>query len=272
MEQSLSEAIRSSLHEIHVHDLVDSTNLQALRLLESGVRDNHLIVANAQSSGRGRRGRNWLSPAYSGLYMSLLYFFPATRLHAKGADNTHPYQGLSLVTALSVFDALRDFCPDSLGLKWPNDVLVDHRKLAGILLEIRTITDCFPVVIGIGVNLNLSPSQRSKIDRPVSALNEWSDPLPASEMLAGQIMSLLLTNIEHYLRDGFAPFRTCWNSRDIYLGTEVTIDNDRQQLVGKSMGVDTNGALLLQTSDGEERISGGEVFPSLRSAAGVVQQ
>ena len=259
LEQNLSTQAIAALQGIHIHELLDSTNLEALRLLQSGARENQLVLANAQSSGRGRRGRTWHSPAQGGLYMSLLYFIRTVEPAARPA-----LQGLSLVTALSLYRTLGNYCHHRITLKWPNDVLVDDRKLAGILLETRAVADCSPLVIGIGVNLSLSPAQREKIDRPACALDEWS--VTTREVLCGQILSVLMANIEQYLAEGFTPFQADWNSCDRHLGDEVIVGNGNQQVAGKSLGVDATGALLLQTSNGQQRISGGEVLPSLRTA------
>lgn len=260
VEECLSEPVSQRLQAVHVHAEIDSTNQEAFRLLEAKTAGNHLILADAQTAGRGRRGRTWQSPAGGGLYMSLLYHFSA---------DSAQLQGLSLVTALSVHSVLSSLSSMEIKLKWPNDLLVGNKKLSGILLESRIGDSTLPIVIGIGINYALAEDVKAEIDRPVVALNELNHSPPGREELAAAICSQLIKNIDRYCAAGFAPFQSNWNANDRYLEADVVIDSGNNRLIGKSLGVDAEGALILQTAAGEQLISGGEIFPSLREANGV---
>ncbi len=257
VEDSLSEQLRQRLQAVHVHAEIDSTNQEAFRLLESKTAGNHLILADAQTAGRGRRGRSWQSPAGGGLYMSLLYHFSADSVQL---------QGLSLVTALSVHSVLSSLSSMEIKLKWPNDLLVGNKKLSGILLESRIGDATLPIIIGIGINYALAEDVKAEIDRPVVALDELNQSPPSREELAASLCSQIVKNIDRYCDSGFAPFQAHWNANDRYLEADVVIDSGNSRLIGKSLGVDAEGALILQTATGEQLISGGEIFPSLRDA------
>ena len=158
---TLSVDARTHLVDIQVFGQIDSTNLESLRQVKSGKRGTRLIVAEAQSDGRGRLGRSWMSPAGGGIYLSLIRSF--------GKDNK-PIQSLSLVSAISVLKVVEALGGNSLQLKWPNDLLFQGQKLAGVLLELHVGTAANNLVFGIGLNLSLSDEEKSFIDRPITDL------------------------------------------------------------------------------------------------------
>ena len=167
----LEHQLAEKLSAIEVFEEIDSTNAEALRRLQNcsvAADGPSLLVARAQSAGRGRRGRNWLSPKDRGLYFSLTYFFnsPLAGL-----------QGLSLVTALALHSVLAEADSAAVKVKWPNDVLHDQGKLAGILLESKQLTSGAAIVFGVGLNLTFSEENRQAIDRQVANL---SDIVPTS--------------------------------------------------------------------------------------------
>lgn len=239
---------------VQVFDEIDSTNSEALRQIRSGDGANRLIVANSQSAGRGRRGREWLSPQ-NGVYFSL------TRRFDLDAD---ALQGLSLVTAISIVEALHGLGVSGLQVKWPNDVLHKKKKLAGILLELQPNAAAQYVVFGVGVNCELSAEAVSRIDRPVTDLKTLMGALPASDLLLATLLNRLCQNMGNYELNGFSPFENTWNNLDCYRMSDIVIQNGESRLIGKSLGVDATGALLLQSASGIQAISSGEVFPSLR--------
>ena len=257
VKAGLTKLASSRLIAVHLHDELDSTNLEALRLLQAQPTGDHLILADSQSAGRGRRGRSWRSPPAAGLYMSLLHHLPPRKAGL---------QALSLIAALSVHRVLSRLCTTALYLKWPNDLLVGDSKLAGILLETRPAADSFPVVFGIGVNYALDAAQKAQIDRPAVALSEFCTALPVREQLAARVCSVLYEHIEQYVAAGFAPFQTDWNRHDRHLETAVEVDCGNRWLCGKSLGADRDGALIVQTARGKQRIVGGEILPSVRTA------
>ena len=248
-----------SISGVHTFSEIDSTNSEAERLISNGIADVQLVIADAQSAGRGRRGRDWVSPSGSGLYLSLVYPFSV---------GTFGLQGLSLVTALSAHAAIRNLGVESLQLKWPNDLLVGNKKLSGILLELCDHSAQTWVVFGIGVNYKLTKDQRASIGRPAIDVSEVLTKPPSIEQLAAAITVELLRNIGEFISSGFSTFQSAWNSYDRYLEKDIVIQNGNSRKIGRHQGVDENGSLLLQTIDGLQRISGGELFPSVREAGG----
>jgi BirA family biotin operon repressor/biotin-[acetyl-CoA-carboxylase] ligase len=244
-----------TIGQIQIYDEIDSTNSESIRQIQTGREENRLIVAASQFEGKGRRDRQWLSPKGGGIYLSL------TRRFSLQAN---ALQGLSLVTAISVAEALHTLGVVDLQLKWPNDVLSKKKKLAGILLEFRQTKESRFVVFGIGINTNLPPEVLAGIDRPVTDLKGIMDKLPSGNVLVAALINRLCENLSKYERSGFAVFEEHWNNLDCYRMSDVVIQNGENRLVGKSLGVDSSGALLVQTSEGIKVISGGEVFPSLR--------
>lgn len=247
-----------AIDSIQVYEEIDSTNAEALRQIRAGHTDNRLLVASAQTAGKGRRGRAWLSPPNAGIYLSL------TRRFTSDANSL---QGLSLVTAISVVEALVELGVTGLQLKWPNDVLHDKRKLAGILLELQQKDDALYLVFGVGVNRELPAASIAAIDRPVTDLARLLAEPPAALDLSGALLNSLCKNVRVYEEAGFAEFERRWNALDCYRETDIVIQTGETRIIGRSLGVDAEGALLLQTASGVQAINGGEVFPSLRSLA-----
>ncbi|GJM13895.1 MAG: bifunctional ligase/repressor BirA [Pseudohongiella sp.] len=254
----LSLEAEKSLDEIQIFDEIDSTNSEAIRQIQSGNTENRVVTACLQTAGRGRRGRQWLSPKNAGIYMSVTRRFSA---------EANALQALSLVTALSVLEALRELGARDLQLKWPNDVLFRYEKLAGILLELQQRDAMRFVVFGIGVNIDLPAESKAGIDRPVTDLRNIVGELPSLPDLVAELLNRLCANLRVYEDSGFTSFEARWNKQDCYRMRDIEIHNGESRITGKSLGVDSGGALLLQTAEGVQTINGGEVFPSLRPLA-----
>ena len=236
---------------------IDSTNAEALRRLQQGKTEASLLLAGQQDAGRGRRGRDWQSPAGQGIYMSLLWPLstPAERLPS-----------LSLVTAISLHEALRSFGAQDVFLKWPNDILHNNRKLAGILLELHRGEPVNHVVFGIGLNLDLSDETLAGIENPATDLKSVITRIPSTEEVIAMTMDKLFCNLERFGRKGFEEFLEYWNQHDFLIGEDVEVIDGRQRSSGRSLGVDDRGALRLCTAAGERSFGSGELAPSLRAA------
>ena len=260
-ESALRVQLQDTFESITVFEQIDSTNAEAMRRMRALQESSQLIVALSQSAGRGRRGRQWLSPSGAGIYFSITRTFerPLAEL-----------QALSLMTALSVAEAIRSCGVEDVQLKWPNDVLVRRKKLAGILLETCQNDERPIIIFGIGINLDLPDSIVEQLDRPVtdvrrerSAVDGELNPVE----LLGKVCRGLDARLNEFLLTGFASFRGQWNEMDSYLQEKVVVINGEQRLTGVCAGVDEQGALVLNEESGNVRlINGGEVFPSLRSA------
>lgn len=233
---------------------IGSTNDEAKRLAQAGAAAGTLVWAEAQRAGRGRRGRPWQSPP-GNLYLSLL--LRPTGSAAQAAQ-------LGFVAALALGDALEPLVGPShtLRFKWPNDVLLDGQKLAGILLESETAAGegVTFVVIGIGVNLAAAPSGT---EFPATSL--------AVAGIGNATPGVLLEAFAHHfepwhrrwLAEGFAPVRRAWLTRASGLGEEVRVRLERATLVGRFLDLDEEGALLLEGEEGRRRVAAGEVFPAV---------
>jgi BirA family biotin operon repressor/biotin-[acetyl-CoA-carboxylase] ligase len=234
-----------------VFDEIDSTNEEARRRAAAGVTGPLWIVAHTQTAGRGRRGRTWVSPR--GNLMATLLLDP-------GCDPGDAAR-LSFVAALAVHDALCAWVPASkVRLKWPNDALVEGRKVAGILLETASNGggNKLPwLAIGIGINLVHAPEQASY---PASSVNAYG---PAPDCLSA--LTTLATSWDHrfaIMRGyGFGAIRSAWLERAAGLGTEIEVRLPAETIIGRFEGLESDGALELLLADGQRRlISAGEVF------------
>ena len=242
----------SSTYPITLLQQVDSTNAQAMRHLASGAVPPFLVIAEQQTAGRGRRGRSWASPFGENLYYSLV-------LRVSGG--MRQLEGLSLVVGLALLQALRDAGVADAGLKWPNDLLVGGRKIAGILLELSgDPADVCHVVIGIGVNINMRVTPQGEvIDQPWTSLRQvLGEQVDRNVFVAG-----LNRQLERYLQlhqvQGFAALREQWEANHLWQGRVVVLAAGAQTIQGRVLGVDDAGALRLQI-DGQEKVfSGGEL-------------
>ena len=263
MFQSLfeSELLRKTnprINQVHVFEEIDSTNSEARRIIESGAPGVHLVVSDSQTAGRGRRGRAWVSPA-GGLYLSLTFPMPG---------DIRELQALSLVAAISMRQSLDEWSLKAIRLKWPNDILIDDKKIAGILLELQRTKGVNQIIFGIGINYSLSAGQKADIDQPAIDLLEITEALPSRDQVITKICTNLLQNVERFIKNGFSPFKLIWNEYDQYLGSRIVVKDGKSEKNGKSLGVNEKGELMLATEYGEELIAGGEVAASLRKLSG----
>ncbi len=238
-----------------VFDSIDSTNAEALRAVDRGEAAPFLVLAERQSAGRGRRGRTWVSPFAENLYYSLV-------LRIEGG--MRQLEGLSLVVGLAVMQALRELGIAKAGLKWPNDVLVEQRKIAGILLElVGDPADVCHVVLGIGINVNMQSTDA--VDQ------QWTSmQLEAGKAIdRNQLVALLDQRLQEYLalhrEQGFGPIQAQWEANHLWQGRAVSLIAGVNQVDGVVLGIDHQGALRLQVDGVEKSFSGGELSLRLRN-------
>lgn len=260
---NLPPSRRAELAGLELLPQVDSTNAHLLRQAQAGALDLaegrcHVCLAESQTAGKGRRGRQWVSPFGHNLYLSLL------RQYNSGAT---ALDGLSLVVGLALVTALADLGYRGPRLKWPNDVLLDERKLAGILLEISgDISGQCHVVIGVGVNLKSAPEAMAGVDQPWIALDAAGYRHAQRNVLAAAILNKLLTALHLFDHQGFAPFQARWQDYDLTQGREIVLHTARDAVRGVARGVTEQGALQVDTPEGQRTFHGGEV--SLRLDTG----
>lgn len=242
--------------EIVHRSTVDSTNRLAAELARGGAAEGTTVVAEQQTAGRGRLGRTWVSPASVNLYASIVL---------KPRIPPLEVPRLTLVAGLAVAEAIRDSGPFEPRIKWPNDVLLDGRKVAGILTELEAEADRVRfVIVGIGVNLNATradfpPELRTKATSLALASGAPVD----RAAFTGRLLTRLDAAYAAFLDGGFAALRHRYEELHGLVGLAVTIDGT-PPLAGTVRGVDDGGALLVETAGGIERVVSGEV--TLRNA------
>jgi BirA family biotin operon repressor/biotin-[acetyl-CoA-carboxylase] ligase len=235
-----------------VHDVLGSTNSEALTQSRRGEKGPLWVVAREQTAGRGRRGREWIS-APGNLYATLLLFDPAPA-------ETAPQ--LAFVTGLAVFDAIVDCAGDlreGLALKWPNDVLYANRKFAGILIESELAAAKLVVAIGIGVNCVRHPAQTSF---PATDLAEAGKKV-SPESLFYALSHAMMRRLDQWRRgSGFAAIRSDWLECSTGIGGDIAVRLSGRDLSGHFENLDDGGRLLLRLPDGKlQMIMAGDIFP-----------
>lgn len=243
----------------------DSTNAVLRRLVETGAETHEGLVvwAEWQTAGRGRAGREWVG-APGNLYASLLVAAPMndSAPAARGAE-------LGFIAGLAVVEAIQTLAParapdNLLACKWPNDVLFDGAKLAGVLLETVTTPGAAPggerlAVVGIGVNVH--PVDVPKALYPVTSLAEHEIRVNAPRLLEA-VVHAFAARLAHWRRDGFAPVREEWLRRAAGLGRPVTVDLPGGAVAGRFVDLDADGALVLEGADGSRRrVLAGDLLP-----------
>lgn len=252
---SLAVSLSQLNWTVLVYDTLGSTNAEAMRLIDSGHRLPLLVLAEQQTAGRGRRGRKWVSPFGENLYFSL-----ALRIDG----GMRQLEGLSLLVGLAVIKTLRDSGVSAAGLKWPNDILVNGQKLAGILLELTgDPADVCHVVVGVGINVNMRDT--TEVDQSWTSMGLEAGYAFDRNLVA----SSLALNIDAYMAahkvHGFAMFRDEWERSHLWQGSEVILLAGNAEISGVVIGVDATGALRLNVQGQEQIFSGGELSLRLRN-------
>lgn len=251
----LNTMTQQNLAELVVHDQIDSTNSYLVKLSNANPETSAVVcLAEQQTAGKGRRGRQWISPFGSNVYASIIWRFEA------GPANL---SGLSLAIGVAVINALKIHGIDDVGLKWPNDIYWQQRKLGGILVEVSGEADgpCH-AVIGLGLNLFLAEQHSAKIDQDWVDINEIlgkSHHLSRNQLLATLIEQLVaVTSL--YRSESFALYRDHWRQYDCMQGQRVSLYVGNTQINGTVLGINDAGLLILQTLSGAtQSFASGEV-------------
>jgi len=234
----------------------DSTNAQLLAEARSGVSTPQVLLAEAQTAGRGRWGRPWFAEFGAGLCISMLWRFPLVPAGLAG---------LSLACAVELAAALRRLGAP-VGLKWPNDLVTEHGKLGGLLIELvgEPAGPC-TVVIGLGVNLRVPASIRAAVDQPAVSIADIAPTLAGKRnLIAARLIDALAGACAGFAEQGFAPFQARWSEFDVFAGRQVVMLLPDRQIEGIAAGVDDQGALCLQSEDGMRQFFSGDLRLKLR--------
>jgi len=246
----IDPVLSGKLASLSIESSVDSTNSAIQRL---PVADQHtaVILAEQQTTGRGRRGRRWHSPFGRNLYLSLGWTFEGS-LAELGC--------LPLVVALSTARALSRAGLNGHKIKWPNDILLDGRKLCGCLVEMQLDSKgCSRAVMGIGINVDMPESEAGiEIDQP------WTDlhsrlPDCSRNTIAAPLLEELIKNLDIFTSKGFAPFVPLWKQLDGLYGQRIEVFASERSHKGIAAGIDASGALLLDTGSELLSLHSGEV-------------
>ena len=239
-----------ALDRVEVLDSVGSTNQWLLQQPWPEVpAAPRLLLARRQTAGRGRRGRTWLSGDLQSLTLSVAF---EMRL-PEGAGRLSV---LSVATGLAIAECLADLT-EGIGLKWPNDLQRDGRKVAGLLLESRVQAERVRVVAGLGLNLLSDEGLIERIDQPAGCLFDARSQMPDRAWLAGTLAKVMIDTLEG---PGIGSLPQRWARFDVLAGDEVAILFDGVTVqTGVAAGIDESGALRLQAGGAEHRICAGEV-------------
>jgi BirA family biotin operon repressor/biotin-[acetyl-CoA-carboxylase] ligase len=250
----ISQCAPSLAWPVHIFDSIDSTNAEALRLIEASCAAPFVVVAEQQTAGRGRRGRKWISPFAQNVYYSLV-------LRIEGG--LRQLEGLSLVVGLAVIQALRESGVQGAALKWPNDVLVGRKKISGILLElVGDPADICHVVLGIGINVNMQKAD--EVDQQWTSMQlETGSPIDRNHLVA-RLGSQLQNYLDRHKIAGFSGLQEEWEQHHLWQGKPVSLIAGVNRIDGVVLGVDRQGALRLDVDGVEKIYSGGELSLRLR--------
>lgn len=257
MELLDSSAIRAGLNDkarrllsgLDILTEVDSTNLYLLQKASAGAPGGYACLAEQQYAGRGRRGKHWSSPFGGNIYLSLLWRF---------AEQPPALSGLSLAIGIAVANSLETLGVTGIGVKWPNDILWQGRKLAGILLDTagEAAGPCHAVA-GIGINVAMPAG--AAISQPWVDLREITGRRIARNALAGKILQHLLLTLQQFQQRGLAPFLAEWDRLDLLKDKDVTVQLADRTVTGRAQGVNPQGALLVAHGGVTRAYHSGEV-------------
>jgi BirA family biotin operon repressor/biotin-[acetyl-CoA-carboxylase] ligase len=228
---------------IYYEETIDSTQKIAQKLALEGKEEGTLVVAEEQIGGRGRLDRNWHSPKYKGIWMSLIL---------KPAIPMMKAPQLTLLTAVAVVQGIQEITNLQADIKWPNDLLLNGKKITGILTELQADSDrIHSLIIGIGINVNQQkqdyPEELQKIatSLAIETKKSWN---------RAAIIQAILIQLEKlytiYLEKGFYPIKLLWESYSISIGTGITANTITGSIKGTALGITDDGVLLLQDENG----------------------
>lgn len=260
--QKLGEAARSRLELLEVLPEIDSTNTYLLWQEPPWPGQFRAVLAHHQTAGRGREGKRWVSPPSSGLCLSVACTFE---------NIPQNVSSLTLAIGAGLVSALQALGAEDLSLKWPNDLVARDAKLGGILTEGHGTGRGRSVVIGVGLNVELPEAMRQGVasgwtDKACD-LSECMESLPDRARLAAAVIDCLYECVTRFEGEGLVPFRATWQSHDWLRGKRVEAGSGPSRISGIAGGIDRDGALLVDTGEGVQRVMSGSVaVPDNRAA------
>jgi BirA family biotin operon repressor/biotin-[acetyl-CoA-carboxylase] ligase len=250
----LSAEVRARIEVMLVEWTLESTNTRLLEALPPGAGTAAVVLAEHQTGGRGRRGRGWVAPPGGAICLSLGWQF---------ADMPGDLSALSLVVGLCAVNALTALGVRGVTLKWPNDLVTGEGKLGGILVEMRAESGGpVHVVAGIGLNVALDDEARAAVKAAGNTADDvraHCSPVPDRNAIVAALLARLIPAFEDFPRHGLAPHLDNWHDCDALRDHEVRVENAGEITGGVARGIDSHGALLVETPAGVRRFISGEV-------------
>jgi BirA family biotin operon repressor/biotin-[acetyl-CoA-carboxylase] ligase len=251
---SLPQDVRSRIEALLVEWTLESTNTRLLESLPPSANSAAIVLAEHQTQGRGRRGRGWVAPPGGAICLSLSWQYP---------DMPADLSALSLVVGICAVNALHEIgVPDAM-LKWPNDLVSSRGKLGGILIEMRAESGGpVHVVIGIGLNVTLDAAARESVKATGNTADDIAGqrtPVPDRNTIVAALIARLVPALAGFPAHGFAPHLADWHGHDALREREVRVENAGEITRGVARGIDSHGALLVETPAGVRRFVSGEV-------------
>jgi BirA family biotin operon repressor/biotin-[acetyl-CoA-carboxylase] ligase len=239
----------------HYFNEIGSTNTHARELAEHGAAEGGVVIAESQSQGRGRLGRRWESPPFNNLYLSVIL---RPQLTPRDAPQ------ITLTAAVALIETVGFFLADPPAIKWPNDILVNNKKLAGILTEAACNAERVEyVILGVGLNLNYRiDAMPEELRRRATSLADLTGQNVSRETVLVRLIQDLDRCYGELEETGFEALRPRWEAHFGLRGRRVRVELGDQTIVGRALGIDRDGALLVEDEHGQSRsIVAGDVIP-----------
>lgn len=229
--------------EIYYYESLDSTQKIAHSLANEGAPEGTIVIADEQTMGKGRMSRIWHSPKYTGIWMSIIL---------KPNIPIHKAPQLTLLAAVAVVQAMEDTTNVTPQIKWPNDVLINGKKVTGILTELQAEADrIHSVIIGMGINVNQSKEDfPEELQQKATSLMIETGEKQVRSSFVQTLLLKLETLYEMYLQKGFTPIKLLWESYAISIGKEITATTLQSVIRGQALGITDEGVLLVKDREG----------------------
>ena len=239
----------SWLKQLDIVPAIDSTNTALIARAQNDSIDGHVLLAELQTQGRGRRGRKWISPFGRNVMLSSGFWLTAPSANIGS---------ISLAIGVAVAKAIEGVMDISIQLKWPNDIYLNDRKLGGILIDLLHAGPPVKLLLGIGLNVHAAPDGLESPNAPAIALADVV-PDPSRHDVVSMLLNELVSTIRQYSDGGFQSFVAAWSERDVFAGQFLHVDGLNEEVEGWNRGIDASGALQLETNRGLRKIIGGDV-------------
>ena len=257
IQQAMTSRAKAMMSRLELHEDIDSTNTYLMQSADES-RHGHVCLSEQQRQGRGRRGRQWVSPFGKNLYASVswVYDLPPSGL-----------SGLTLHIGITIARCLEQQGFEGVRLKWPNDLFVGRQKLGGILLEMSgEMEGGCRIVAGLGLNIHMESAASDEIDQAWTSLGLMDEKAGVSRnRVAGQVLSSMIEGLDDYASKGNRNLAQQWQQYDLVAGEQVDLYLPDRIISGRAAGIDDHGGLLIESDEGLHSYHAGEVSLRMKS-------